>query len=104
MMSFSWEPVIVGSVAGILLGGMFFGGLWLSVQRVRKTRHKKAFFFVSWAIRSVILCSGLFYLGRYNVISLLCATAGLLVTRTVVVWWARKQLKKKSKKMKEIPV
>ena len=103
-MSFSWEPVIVGLIGGLILGGMFFGGLWLSVKRSQKIKYKKLLFFISWAIRSVILCAGLYYFGRYNVLCLLCAAAGLLIARTVVLWIARKQQKKENKPNREIPV
>ena len=98
MMTFSAASVGIGLAGGLILGGMYFGGLWGSVRKARKVKHKKLLFLVSWAIRSALLCYGLYVLARYNIVSLLCATAGLLIARSFVMWRVKKKTEKKEKK------
>ena len=100
MMSFSPLTVGVGLAGGVVLGCVYFGGLWLSVVRLKKVEHKKRFLFFSWIVRSLMLCFGLYGLVRYNAASLLCGAAGLLVTRSVII----RAVKRKIDEEKEMPV
>ena len=100
MISFSPLNVCVGLLGGAALGGVYFGGLWLSVKKLKDIEHKKRFLFFSWIVRSVVLCFGLYGLVRYNAAALLCGAAGLLITKSVIVRAAKRNLNEK----KEMPV
>lgn len=101
MMTFSPMTVTIGLLGGILLGCLYFGGLWLSVKRLKKVERKKCFLFVSWIARSFFLCAGLYALARYNAASLLCGAVGVLAAKSVIV----RSVKRKTvvEKAKEIP-
>lgn len=102
MMSFS--PLIAGTgfTGGVVLGCLYFGGLWLSVKKLKDVENKRRFLLLSWIFRSVLLCLGLYGLARYNAAALLCGAAGLLLTKVVIVRAVKR--KTEIKKEKEIPV
>lgn len=102
MMTFSPLTVGIGVSSGIILGCLYFGGLWLSVLKLKNVESKKSFLLLSWAIRSVLLCSGLYALARYDAACLLCGAAGLLITKSVIVRAVKR--KTVSEKAKELPV
>lgn len=101
-MMFSFSPLAagIGLLGGALLGGLYFGGLWLSVMKLKKVENKKSFLLLSWAVRSVLLCLGLYALARYDAVSLLCGSVGLLVARSVIIRSVkRKNAVEKAKEM-----
>ena len=102
MITFSPLAVGIGLLGGVLLGCLYFGGLWLSVKKLKSIEGKKKFLLLSWAVRSVLLCLGLYALARYNAASLLCGAAGLLATRSVIVRAGKRKIG--MEKAKEIPV
>lgn len=102
MMSFSPLTVGIGLFGGLILGGLYFSGLWLSVMKLKNMEHKKRFLLLSWAVRSVLLCLGLYGLARYNAASLLCGAAGLLIARTVIIRAVKRKID--TEKAKEMPV
>ena len=102
MMTFSPLTVGIGVLSGIVLGCLYFGGLWLSVRKLKNVESKKRFLLLSWAVRSVLLCLGLYALARYDAVSLLCGAAGLLVTKSVIVRAVKRKVV--SEKAKELPV
>ena len=102
MIEFSPLAAGIGLISGAVLGGLYFGGLWLSVMKLKDIERKKSFLLLSWAFRSVLLCIGLYALARYNAASLLCAAAGLLIVRTVIVRSVKRKIG--MEKAKEIPV
>ncbi len=53
--------VMMALVAGLLLGAMFFGGLWWTVQRGLAARQPALWFGASMLLRSAIVLAG-FYL------------------------------------------
>lgn len=52
---------IVGSAAGLLMGGLYFGGLWFTVNRVAGARNPQLLLGVSFLGRSALLLAA-FYL------------------------------------------
>ena len=101
MMAFSPLAAGIGVLGGLLLGSLYFGGLWLSVKKLKQIENKKRFLFFSWALRSVLLCAGLYALARYDAVSLLCGAVGILTAKSVIV----RSVKRKTavEKAKEIP-
>ena len=101
MMSFSPLNIGIGLLGGLVLSGLYFGGLWLSIQRIKNMRHKKLFLLLSWGARSVLLCAGLYALARYNPACLLCGAAGLLIGRGLIVGFVKRKIP--AEKIKEMP-
>ncbi len=71
--------------AGLVLGLFYFGGLWLTVQRLPQTRHPGLLAFLSLTIRLGVTLVA-FYLvmaGRWE--RLLVCLAGFLLARFLLV-------------------
>ena len=78
-------PFFLAFVAGIVVGLFYFGGLWLTVQRLPQTRRPAVLSLVSLFIR-LGLTLAVFYLvmaGRWE--RLLACLAGFLLMRLVLV-------------------
>jgi F1F0 ATPase subunit 2 len=77
--------LLLALVAGIAVGLFYFGGLWLTVQRLPQTRHPAVLSLVSLFIR-LGLTLAVFYLvmaGRWE--RLLACLAGFLLMRLVLL-------------------
>ncbi len=55
--------LVLAGVAGLLLGGFFFGGLWWTVRKGASSRRSALWFFGSFALRTSLVLAG-FYLRR----------------------------------------
>ena len=86
-MSWTLSPIAVFCcfAAGILLGGFYFGGLWLTVRQIKGKRHFARTVFFSWLVRTAVLLGGFYVVMRNDWQRLLVAFAGLLAVRFVVV-------------------
>jgi F1F0 ATPase subunit 2 len=81
-------------LAGVGLGLFYFGGLWLTLQRIATTRQPGLLAMGSFLIRTVVAVAG-FYLvadGRWE--RLVVALAGFLLARTVLTRRWRPQFEK----------
>lgn len=84
MMNDLW--LLVPLLAGLLLGILFFGGLWWTVQRAMSSEWVGLWFFASLLLRTAIVLVG-FYLAcgeawqRWLAALLGFAVARLLITR-----------------------
>jgi len=78
-------PLLLAFAAGIAVGFFYFGGLWLTVQRLPQSRRPAVLSLVSLIIR-LGLTLAVFYLvmaGRWE--RLLVCLAGFLLMRFVLV-------------------
>jgi F1F0 ATPase subunit 2 len=75
-----------GVVAGLILGGLFFGALWLTVRRMPSASSPVLLTAGSYVIRLIGLGMGLFAVLRLGgTPSLLAALAGLLAARQIMI-------------------
>jgi F1F0 ATPase subunit 2 len=58
--------VVVGLLAGVVLGGIFFGGLWLTTRRMNSSRSVMALVVGSFVARSLTCLVGLFVVARFT--------------------------------------
>ena len=74
-------------VVGILLGVIYFGGLWLTVSRLSRIKHPGLVTVGSLLFRLSALIVG-FYLimGEGHWLQLLVCLGGVLVSRKFMVW------------------
>lgn len=80
--------------AGLLLGGMFFGGLWWTVRKGVASSRPAVWFVGSLLLRTGILLAGFYFVGVYRVSTgswsrLLLCLLGFTLARLVVTWWTR---------------
>jgi F1F0 ATPase subunit 2 len=70
--------------AGMLLGTIFFGGLWWTVSRRLTANNPALWFGLSALLRMAVLLCGLYYFARLGLPYLLASLCGLLVARGAV--------------------
>ena len=77
-------------ITGLIAGGIFFSGLWLTVKHLSTTRHPAILVVLSFVIRVAIVLGAFFLVGRGHFDRMLFCVAGFLVARFVVVRFTRK--------------
>ncbi len=77
--------LLLALVAGFLLGAVFFGGLWWTVQKGLSSRRPAFWFLGSLLIRTSIAISGFYFASDGHWERLLICMFGFFVMRQVVV-------------------
>jgi len=70
--------------AGILLGTIFYGGLWWTVRRSLASKNLGTWLIGSFLLRATITVSGVYFVSRDDWRSLLTCLLGFLIGRIVV--------------------
>lgn len=83
LMNWLWWILIFG--AGFGIGVFFFGGLWLTVNRLTEATHPGALFLVSFYVRILVSMAGIYLLTGQHVENALISLAGFLAARIVIV-------------------
>ncbi|MFO7608413.1 MAG: ATP synthase subunit I [Candidatus Krumholzibacteriia bacterium] len=80
------EPLTfaLASVAGLVLGAFFFGGLWWTVRRGISAKHPAPWFVVSLLLRMGIVLAGFYLVGRGHPERMLACLFGFIVARVLV--------------------
>jgi F1F0 ATPase subunit 2 len=81
--------LIVASVFGVLLGAMFFGGLWWTVNHVLSAAQPALWLLGSSILRTGVALAGFYAIGRDDWRRLLAALVGFIVARTFLTWYTR---------------
>ncbi len=76
-------------VAGILLGALFFGGLWWTVRRGLTSKHPALWFFGSLLLRTYIVLLGFYFILGDTWQRLLAGLLGFVVARLIVMRFTR---------------
>jgi len=71
--------------AGVLLGAMFFGGLWWTIQKGVLFKQQALWFFSSLLLRTSITLAGLFFIARGHWERLLICLLGFIMARLIVM-------------------
>ena len=72
-------------VTGILLGAIFFGGLWWTVQKVVSSKWSALWFLGSLLLRTSIALAGFYFIGRGHWERLLVCMFGFVMARLIVM-------------------
>jgi F1F0 ATPase subunit 2 len=75
--------------AGMVLGAVFFGGLWWTVSRILTARAPALWFGLSTLARMAIVVCGLYCFARLGLPSLIACLCGLLAARSAVTHFTR---------------
>ena len=81
--------LILPLVSGILLGALFFGGLWWTVHRGVSSQRPALWFFGSSLLRMSIALAGIYFVSGGHWERLLVCLLGFVVARLVVTWLTR---------------
>lgn len=76
--------MIVSLVAGVLLGLLFYGALWITVRRLVVTRHPVALSLGSLLLRMAVAVSGVLLASRGRWQNTLACLLGFTIGRVVV--------------------
>ena len=89
-------------IAGIILGILFFGGLWYTVRMGLRSKKSGLIFIVSLIIRMVIVLLGFYFIGENNWQKMLVCLGGFLIARIVITRVTIKHEKEKEILINEV--
>ncbi|MCQ8104949.1 hypothetical protein NP590_12610 [Methylomonas sp. SURF-2] len=78
---------LMAASVGVLLGCVYFGGLWLTIRRLAHARQPGLHMLASLLLRLALLAWGLYLLTDGHWQRFAAALAGLLLARW---WWIRR--------------
>jgi len=78
-------------VAGLLLGAIFYGGLWWTVRKGVTSKQPALWFIISMPLRMGIALAGFYYVSGGHWQRLLMCLGGFIMARLVVIWLTRAQ-------------
>jgi F1F0 ATPase subunit 2 len=76
-------------MAGILLGAIFFGGLWWTIRKGVSAKQPALWFLGSMLLRMGIVLAGLYFVSGRDWERLLMCLLGFLMARMLVMWLTR---------------
>lgn len=92
MISLSSYDIGLALLAGIVLGMVFFGGLWLTVQQLHSNKHPALLIVASVVLRFCIVLMCFYWLiSSIHWPALLIALAGFLMVRAASLRWGNTQ-------------
>ncbi len=77
--------LLLAGAAGIILGTIFFGGLWWTVRRGMASSRAGLWFSISLLLRIAIALSGLYLIGGRDWRRLVLCLAGFALARLAVL-------------------
>ena len=80
--------LVSAGVAGLLLGGIFFGGLWWTVRKAVAAKRPALLFLGSLLLRTMVTVAGFAVVGDGHWQRLLACLLGFVIARFVVTWLA----------------
>jgi F1F0 ATPase subunit 2 len=88
--------LIMALLAGVLLGMIFYGGLWWTVRRSVSCKSSNVWLIGSFPCRAIIAISGFYLVSRGDWRSLLVCLIGFLIARIGVTRLLRAPHERKS--------
>ncbi len=82
-----WLQMVLSILIGACLGGLFFGGLWWTVRKVRDGDASYWFFGISFLLRSAVAIVGFYLLLRFGPLQLMAGLLAFLVVRIFLTHW-----------------
>jgi F1F0 ATPase subunit 2 len=82
-------------LAGVLLGTIFFGGLWWTIRRGVSSTQPAVWFFGSLLLRTMIALVGFFFVSHGDWQKMLVCLLGFFLARIAVTWLTRAPVEKK---------
>lgn len=80
-----WIAIALSLAAGLGLGLVYFGGLWLTVRRVATTRRPALLFAGSFVLRTALVVAGMYLVMDGSWQRMLACLAGFIILRQVMV-------------------
>ena len=87
--------------AGVLLGAIFFGGLWWTVRKGVSSEQPALWFFGSLLLRMSIALAGFYFVSGGHWERLLLCLLGFVMARLVVTWLTRPPVENQTRPAQE---
>jgi len=81
---------MVGLFVGIILGIIFFGGLYLTVEKLKTVKSPSILLLLSFFLRMAILLGGLYLVSRNGFKDILFALLGIILVKFVMIFLAKR--------------
>jgi F1F0 ATPase subunit 2 len=81
--------LVLALATGVLLGAIFFGGLWWTVQKGVSSKRPALWFFGSLLLRTSIALVGFYFIARGHWERLLVCLLGFVIARLIVMQLTR---------------
>lgn len=81
--------IVISLISGLLLGIIFFGGLWFTVKKALGTKYAGLWFLGSSLLRTGIVLTGLYFMAKGSLAELLVGAAGIIAARFLVLRFTR---------------
>jgi len=98
-----WIYMFMAVPAGFLLGFLFFGGLWWTVQNIAGSSRPALLLVTSFLVRTAALLAGFYFLLLAGWMYLLAALAGFLLARIFLTYKYRPAAAEKEQQKKTLP-
>ena len=80
---------ILAFIVGLLLGTIFFGGLWFTVRKLVTSKRPALWFLGSFILRVSITLIGFYYISSGSWQRLLICVAGFIIARFAVIHFTK---------------
>jgi F1F0 ATPase subunit 2 len=87
-MNETWTWIWAG-MAGVLLGVLFFGGLWWTVRKTVSSQRPALWFFGSFLLRMSLTLAGFYWVAGDQWQRLLACLVGFIFARWMVMQWTQ---------------
>jgi F1F0 ATPase subunit 2 len=87
--------------AGVLLGAIFFGGLWWTVRRGISSERPALWFLGSFLLRTSIILTGFYLVSRGDWLKLLMCLLGFVIARPIMTRLTRSSGEKQTRPAQE---
>lgn len=94
---------LLALAAGLALGVLFFGGLWITVNKGMKSARPALWFFGSLILRSAVTIGGFFLVCRDDWARWIICLIGFTVARFAVKWWTEARDAEAARMEQEMP-
>jgi F1F0 ATPase subunit 2 len=81
--------LVLAWLTGILLGVIFFGGLWWTIRKGVSSKIPALWFMGSSLLRTAIVLAGFYFVSGGQWVRLLVCLLGFVMARLVVTWLTR---------------
>jgi F1F0 ATPase subunit 2 len=94
--------MILAFIVGLLLGTIFFGGLWFTVKKLVTSKIPALLFLGSFILRVSITLIGFYYISTGSWQRLLICMAGFIIARYSVIYFTKSNKEKQVLLQKEV--
>ena len=93
--------LVLACIAGLLLGAIFFGGLWWTVRKGVSSSRPALWFLGSVLVRMSIVLPGFYFVGREHWERLVACLFGFIIARFIVMRLTRAPVEHHDSRTKE---